>query len=154
MHAWSNYYQDLPPEMIPTFEKFGDPAPKIERQFIYDTLAQVPHLGIQYSTKRFHEMFNEMLSTTSRVDIKLTVEEILAIRDMVTKSTKTKVSTMDCLVAYFVTVLNRTEEVPIREISNVIEVKHTQYSKVQLADYMASIAESNQLLAAVILRRL
>jgi hypothetical protein len=125
MHAWSNYYQGLLPEMIPTFEQYGDPAPKIERQLIYDTIAQVPHLGVHYSTKRFHEMFSEMLSTTSRVDIKLTFEEILAIRDMATKSTKMKVSTMDCLAAYFVTVLNRTEDVLIREISNVIEVKHT-----------------------------
>ncbi|KIM79320.1 hypothetical protein PILCRDRAFT_564103 [Piloderma croceum F 1598] len=124
MHAWSNYYQDLAPEMIPTFEKYGDPAPKIERQFINDTLTQVPHLGVPYSTKMFHEMFSEMLSTTSRVDIKLTLEEILAIRDMATKSTTMRVSTMDCLAAYFVTVLNRTEDVPIWEISNAIEVKH------------------------------
>jgi hypothetical protein len=121
MHAWSNYYQDLPPVMIPTFDKYFDPAPKIEQQFIYDTIAQVPHLGVHYSAKRFHEMYNEMVSTTSRVDVKLTFEEIMAIRDMVTKSTKTKVSTMDCLAAYFVTVLNRTEDVPIREISNLLQ---------------------------------
>jgi len=52
MLAWSNYYQDLRPVMVPTFEKYLDPVPKIEGQFIYDTLAQVPHLGIHYCIKK------------------------------------------------------------------------------------------------------
>jgi len=79
-------------------------------------------------------MFNEMQSTTSRVDIKLTFTEIMAIRAKAMKSTEMRVSTMDCLAAYLVTVLNRTEDVPIQEISNVIEVRHAYYSPMQLAD--------------------
>jgi hypothetical protein len=134
MLAWSNYYQDLRPAMIPTFEKYLDPVPKIKRQFVYDVLAQVPHLGIHYSAKQFYKMFNEMQSTTSRVDIKSTFTEIMAIRAKAMKSTEMRVSTMDCLAAYLVTVLNRTEDVPIQEISNVIEVRHAYYSPMQLAD--------------------
>jgi hypothetical protein len=134
MHAFSNYYQDLRPVMIPTFEKYLDPVPKIERQFVYDTLAHVPHLGLQYSRKRFHEMYNEMQSTTSRVDIKLTSADIMAIRDMARKSTEMSISAMDSLAAYLVTVLNRTEDVPIWRIYNVIEVRYTYYPSVKLAD--------------------
>ena len=59
MLAWSNYYQDLRPAMIPTFEKYLDPAPKIERQFVYDTLVHVPYLGIQYSVKQFYELYGD-----------------------------------------------------------------------------------------------
>jgi len=125
MHTWSNYYQDLPPAVIPNFDKYFDPAPKIEQPFIYDVLAQIPYLDVHYSAKRFHEMYNEMLSTTSRVDVKLTFKEIMAIRYMATRGTNMKVSTMDCLAAYFITVLNRTEDVPIRQISNLLQVsKH------------------------------
>jgi cbb3-type cytochrome oxidase cytochrome c subunit len=124
MLAWSNYYQDLRPVMVPTFEKYLDPVPKIEGQFIYDTLAQVPHLGIHYSIKKIDEMFNEMHSKTSRVDIRLTSAEIMAIRNKGIKNIKMRVSTMDCVVAYLVAVLNRTEDVPIHEVSSYIGVRH------------------------------
>jgi len=101
--------------MIPTFEKFLDPVPKIERQFVYD---------------------NEMQLTTSRVDIRLTSADIMAIRDMARKSTEMSISAMDSLAAYLVTVLNRTEDVPIWRIYNVIEVRHTYHASVKLADCM------------------
>ena len=111
--------------MVPTFEKYLDPIPTIERQFVHDTLAQVPHLGVHYSSEKFCKMFNEMQSMTSRMDIKLTSAEIMAIRNMVIKSTEMRVSTMQCLAAYLITVLNRTEELPIRRIYNVIDVSYT-----------------------------
>jgi len=94
IQTWSDYYQDFSPATVPTFEKYLDQAPTIERQLVYDTLSQVPHLGVHYSTERFHEMFNEMQSTTSRVDIKLACEEIMTIRDIARKSTKIRVSTI------------------------------------------------------------
>src|ERR1700733_7052116 len=128
MQTFSNCYQDLRPVLIPTFEKYLHPAPKIERQFVYDTLVHVPYLGIQYSVKQFYELYSEMESTTSRVDIKLTQAEIMAIRNTGMKTTKAAVSTMDCLVAYLVTVLNRTDDMPISKIFNIIEVGHTWYS--------------------------
>jgi hypothetical protein len=125
MHTWSNYYQNLRPLIIPTFEKFLHPVPTIERQFIYDTLTQVPQLGVRYKAEIFHKMFNEMQSTTSRVDIKLTLAEIMAIHNLVKKSTEMRISTTDSLAAYLVTVLNRIEDVPIRRIANVIDVEYT-----------------------------
>jgi hypothetical protein len=114
--------------VIPTFERYLDPPPTIERQFVYDTLAQVPQLGVHYTTTKFNEMYGKIQSTTSRVDIKLTFAEIMAIHAMATKSTEMKISTMDSLTAYLVTVLNRTEDVPIRKIANVIDVRHAWYS--------------------------
>ncbi|KIM84836.1 hypothetical protein PILCRDRAFT_5880 [Piloderma croceum F 1598] len=123
MLSISNYYQDLRPVMIPTFEKYLDPVPRIEQQYVYDTLAQVPHLGLHYSKERVHEMYNEMQSTTSRMDIKLDPADIMAIRDMARKSTEMSISAMDSLAAYLVTVLNKTEDVPIWRIYNVIEYR-------------------------------
>ena len=114
--------------LIPTFEKYLDPALKIKRQFVYDTLVHVPYLGIQYSVKQFYELYSEMESTTSCVNFKLTQAEIMAIRNMGMKTTKVTVSTMDCLIAYLVMVLNRTDDMPISKIFNIIEVGHTWYS--------------------------
>jgi hypothetical protein len=111
--------------MIPTFERYLDPPPTIERQFLYDTLTQVPQLGVQYTPIKFYQMFNEIQSTTSRVDIKLTFTEIMAIHATARKGTKMKISTMDSLTAFLITVLNKTEDVPIRKIANVIDVTHT-----------------------------
>jgi len=125
MHTWSNYYQGLSPVTIPSFEKFLDPVPIIERQFVYDTLTQLPHLGVQYTAKVCDEMFNEMQSTTSRVAIKLTLAEIMAIHNVAQKSTEKRISAMDSLAAYLVTVLNRIEDVPIRRIANIIGVRRT-----------------------------
>ena len=81
--------------MRPTFEKYIDPVPTIEREFVYDTLAQIPHLGVDYDAKRFYEMYSEMQLATSRVDIKLTLTELTAIHDMTIKSADVRVSTMD-----------------------------------------------------------
>lgn len=111
--------------MKPTFEKYFHPVPQIERQFIYDTLPQIPQLGVNYKAETYHEMFNEMLSTTSRVDIKLTSAEIMAIYNMAKMTTVMRISTMDSLAAYLV--LNRTEDVPIQRIANVIGVRHAWY---------------------------
>ena len=124
MHTWSNYYQDLP-MTIPTFEKLLDPVPTIKRQFIYDTLTQVPQLGFHYRPKDCYEMFNEMHSTMSQVDIKLTHTKIMNIYSVAKQSTEKKISTVDSLTAYLVTVLNRIEDVPIRRIANIIGVRQT-----------------------------
>jgi hypothetical protein len=122
--VWSNYYQNRRPVVIPTFERYLDPPPTIERQFIYDTLAQVPQSGVHYMITKFYEMYGKMQSTTSRVDIKLTFEEIMAIHAIAIKGTEMKISTMDSLTEYLVTVLNGTEDVPIQRIANVSNVKH------------------------------
>jgi hypothetical protein len=65
-----------------------------------------------------------MQSSTSRVDIKLTLAVLIAIRGTAIKSAGERVSTMESLVAYLVTVLNRVEDVPIRRIFNVVEVSN------------------------------
>lgn len=123
MHTWSNYYQDILPVKILTFEKFLNPVPTIERHFVYDTFTQVPQLGVHYKAEMCHELLNEMQSKTSRVDIKLTLVEIMAIHNVTKKNTEKRISTMDSLIAYLVTVLNRTEDVPIQRIANIIDVR-------------------------------
>jgi hypothetical protein len=122
MATVSNYYQGLPAPMIPTFEKYLNPEPTIERQFVFDTLAQIPHLGIDYTAEKFYQMYSKMLSTTSRVDFKVTLAELTAIRDLANKSAGQRVSTMDSILAYLVTVLNATLEIPIQTIMHVVEV--------------------------------
>jgi hypothetical protein len=122
MTAVSNYYQGLPAPMTPTFEKYLNPEPTIERQFVFDTLAQIPHLGVDYKAERFYQMYREMFLTTSRVDFKVTQAELIIISDLANKSAGQRVSTMDSIIAYLVTVLNSTLEVPIQTIIHVVEV--------------------------------
>ena len=118
----SNYYQGLLPEMIPTFEKYLNPEPVLERQFVFDTLTQVPHLGVDYKAEKFYQMYREMLSTTSLVDVNLTLEEMTVIRDLASKSAGGRMSMMDSVLAYLVTVLNSTLEWPIQTIIYVVGV--------------------------------
>ena len=71
-------------------------------------------------------MYADMLATTSRVDFKLTMEEISAIKAKVKQypdAQGKRLSSMDAVLAYFVTVLDRTEDEPIQKIVNVIEVR-------------------------------
>lgn len=66
-----------------------------------------------------------MMATTSRVDFKLNLQEIEAIKQSANTCPGFKgqnISKMDAVLAYFVTVLNKTEDVPIQRIINVIEV--------------------------------
>jgi hypothetical protein len=112
------YYQDLHPVMIPTFQKYLDSVSKIKDQFIYDTLAQVPHLDIYYSIKQINV---ENLLCGYQVDL----HSNHAIRHKAIKDKKMRVSMMDCVMAYLVTVLNRIKDVPIHEVSRYIRVRCT-----------------------------
>ena len=128
MCTLSIYYLD--PNNItvqrPTFEKYTNPSPTIPHQHVHSTLAKIAHLGIDYSPDNFYKMYADMLATTSRVDFKLTMEEISAIKAKVKRypdAQGKRLSSMDAVLAYFVTVLDRTEDEPIQKIVNVIEVR-------------------------------
>ena len=71
-------------------------------------------------------MYAHMLATTSRIDFKLTAEEISNIKAEVSLcpgAQAKRLSSMDAILAYFITVLDRTEDEPIQSITNVIEVR-------------------------------
>jgi len=64
-----------------------------------------------------------MMSTTSRVDIKLSLGQLKAIKRMADETASIRVSTMDALLAYFITVLNRVSEQPIEQIVTVTDYR-------------------------------
>lgn len=102
-----------------------NPSPTIPAHDVRSTLAKIAHLGINYSPENFYKMYADMLGTTSRVDFKLTTEEVFAIKAMANQcpgAQGNRLSSMDAMLAYFVTVLDRTEDEPIQKIVNVIEV--------------------------------
>jgi hypothetical protein len=123
MEAFSNYYQDLPPPMVPTFEKYFTPDPTLERDLVKDVIPYVPHLTTLYELPVFFGLYNDMMTTTSRVDIKLSLAQLKAIKSMADETASIRVSTMDALVGYFITVLNRVSEQPIEQIVTVADVR-------------------------------
>ena len=64
-----------------------------------------------------------MMTTTSRVDIKVSLAQLKAIKSIADKTASIRISTMDALVAYFITVLNRVSEQPIGQIMTVASVR-------------------------------
>jgi hypothetical protein len=123
IEAFSNYYQDLPPPMVPTFEKYFTPDPTLERDLVKDVIPYVPYLATPYELPVFFGLYNDMMTTTSRVDIKLSLAQLKAIKSMADETASIRVSTMDALVGYFITVLNRVSEQPIEQIVTVADYR-------------------------------
>jgi len=101
MEAFSNYYQDLPPPMVPTFEKYFTPDPTLERDLVKDVIPNVPYvpyLANLYELPVFFGLYNEMMTTTSRVDIKLSLAQLKAIKSMADETASIRACTMDALL--------------------------------------------------------
>ena len=109
--------------MIPTFEKYFTPDPTLERNLVKDMIPYVQHLETGLELPVFLELYNEMMTTTSRVDVKLSLAQLKAIKSIADKTASIRISTMDALVAYFITVLNRVSEQPIGQIMTVASVR-------------------------------
>ena len=68
-----------------------------------------------------------MMTTTSRVDIKVSLAQLKAIKSIADETASIRVSTMDALLGYFITVLNRVLEQAIEQIMTVADVRFWQF---------------------------
>jgi hypothetical protein len=113
--------------MVPTFEKYFTPDPTLERDLVKDVIPYVPHLATWYELPVFFQLYSQMMTTTSRVDIKVSLAQLKAIKSIADETASIRVSTMDALLGYFITVLNRVLEQAIEQIMTVADVRFWQF---------------------------
>jgi hypothetical protein len=107
---------------MPTFEKYLQPPPVLERHLVDDTLRLAPQLAEDMSLETFFALVQEEKATTSRVEIKFTSDQLRAIRTAAEREATNKISTSDALAGYLITVLNRISPVAIENVTNIISV--------------------------------
>ncbi|EIN11503.1 hypothetical protein PUNSTDRAFT_131668 [Punctularia strigosozonata HHB-11173 SS5] len=118
-----HHYLGLQPRTMPTFEKYTAQPPTLEQSALVETIPLVPHLAIDYAPEHFFAMYTQMLDSTCRVDLQFTKDQLQKMRAMAERHARVKISTQDALVAYLITVLNRTERVPARWLMNVVNYR-------------------------------
>lgn len=122
MSSLSNYYQGLPSPTIPTFEKYLHPEPVMKTEFIEDAAPYLSFLAIDYDVKEYWRRFEDGLSRITRVDLKLSWEQVQVISRSAKQSTHVKISTMDAVAAYIITVIQRISDPPLRQIHHIVDV--------------------------------
>lgn len=118
----SQLYQGKNPLVTPTFEKHLQPIPVLEREHLNSTLAFIPHLALDYTAEEFSKMYDAMIASTSRVDLKFASDDLGAIRRFVDGGIKTNISTQDALCAYLISIIASVTGDPVNYIYNHIGV--------------------------------
>jgi hypothetical protein len=120
----SDYYLDIQPAVTPTFEAFLQPPPILERNLVDDTLKLIPEWGVTYEKQVMVDKFLAMIASTSRLDLKFTLEQLKAMRAAASRgvSPGTRISTQDSLVAYLVKVLSQLAPAPVGQMTCVVNV--------------------------------
>ena len=122
MTSLSDYYLGLTPALVPTFEKYLQPHPVLERHLMDETILLAPQLAKDMSLASFFASIPQNIAATSRIEVKFTKTQLNAIRAAAELEATNKISTSDALAGYLVTVLNRISPVTIENITNIVSV--------------------------------
>lgn len=122
MTSLSDYYLGFTPALVPTFEKYLQPPPALERHLVDDAMHLAPQLAEDMPFASFLASIYQNMATTSRIQVKFTATQLKAIRVTANLEATTKISTSDALAGYLVTVLNKISPVTIENITNIISV--------------------------------
>lgn len=122
MHSFSNYYQQLPPLIIPSFEKYLQQDVQFNQDWLDDAMPYLSYLSVGYGIDEYLKRNQAMTANVSRLDMTFSSDQLQSIKASATRDSNDRVSTMDALAAYLITVLNRVSLVPIQQVMNVVEV--------------------------------
>ena len=122
MTSLSDHYLGLTPALVPTFEKYLQRPPTLERHLVDETMRLAPQLAKDLPLLSFLASAQIAEATTSRVEVKFTASQLKTIRAAAELDATNKISTSDALAGYLVTVLNRISPVTIENITNIISV--------------------------------
>lgn len=126
MKTLSAYYTGQEPLLKPTFDKFTNLPPPCPPSQLSATLPVIPYLALNYSAQEFEAIYDGMLTTTERVDIRVTRQQLDALKTKANRNTdNVRVSAVDALAGYFATVWNRIDGTPIQEIAHLLSVGFT-----------------------------
>jgi hypothetical protein len=122
MTSLSDYYLDLVPALMPTFEKYLQPTPVLEQHLMEDTLRLAPQLAEDMSVSSLFAQIQQEKAATSHVLVKFTSDQLRIIRTAADRDATNNISTSDALAGYLITVLNRISPVTIDNVTNIISV--------------------------------
>ena len=123
MKTLSDYYTGQEPLLRPTFEKFTNLPPPCPLSQLSATLPVIPSLVLNYSSQEFEETYGGMPMTTERVDIRVTRQQLDALKTKANRNTgNVQLSAIDALAGYFATLWNRIDGTPIQEIAHILNV--------------------------------
>lgn len=118
MHTLSQLYQCKSPEFAPfVFRKHDFPPPSDDIAAKYHD--KIRHLQHSCSPTELGAAFLEANAGVRNFQWRLSSEELLRLRTIVSGSVHQSLSTQDCLTAYVVAVLNLVQEKPIGIVTNV-----------------------------------
>lgn len=122
MQAFSNYYQNLPVSTMPTFDKYLRPDPIINPDDIHHAIPYLSFLTVDYDLHEYSRKFAAMLARITRVDLKFSAEQITTLFVLASQGTDAKISPMDAVAAYVISVIQRVSDVPIERLQRIFGV--------------------------------
>ncbi|EIN08972.1 hypothetical protein PUNSTDRAFT_134145 [Punctularia strigosozonata HHB-11173 SS5] len=90
MDNLTNCYVGAKPCFVPTFEKYMTDPPTLERSALTDTVRLVPHLAVDYSAEQFFAMYQNIMESTSRIDLQFSKNQLQKMRVFAEKSSGVK----------------------------------------------------------------
>lgn len=125
----SDFYQGLPSsEPLPTYEKYFSVPRPLSRDTFAKTLERVPNLKEDYDPPTLMKMWTETKERTDRVDIIFTKKQLKLLQERASKEGKARLSGGDALVAYMISVFNRTYpkldgQAQFNQLMNVVQYR-------------------------------
>lgn len=118
----SNYYQGLRAPFIPTYEKYLNPVPEVNQGLVRNALPYLAFLAVDHELEEYQKKMENMLSRTSRVDLKFSAEQFKAIATMVRHGQEKPTSSIDALAAYIISIIQKVSDTPIQQILRTVSV--------------------------------
>ncbi|KAF7984518.1 hypothetical protein HWV62_13681 [Athelia sp. TMB] len=150
MIGLSQHYQDTALTFKPTFEKFHQPDPVLDEALIPQVLPLLWYQEHAMPIPAAIQAMGAMLSTTSRIDVRLSADQVRAIHAWITKhTTVTQISETDAMIGFLATAIAAVSPAPVRRISYVLgtrsgrptpESNYTAPSLTSMGNCMQTIA--------------
>jgi hypothetical protein len=129
----SDFYQGKAPEWpMPTYEKYFELPPRLPAERFNEVLHKhIPNLINDYDPKTFMEMYQSQVNATERVDLIFSLEQLRLLQRIANEQAGTgnRLSRGDALIAYTITLFNRTYPQPFNQLMNVVHVSHTCFTR-------------------------
>lgn len=123
----SNYYQGLLAPFKPTYEKYLNPVPEVNRGLVRNALPYLAFLAVDHELAEYQKKMESMLSRTSRIDLKFSAEQCKAIATTVRYGQEKPISSVDALAAYITSIIQKVSDTPIEEILRTVSVGLLHY---------------------------
>ena len=124
----SDFYQGRAPEWpLPTYEKYFELPPRLPKERFDEVLHRhIPNLVNDYDPITFMDMYDKQIKATERVDLVFSLEQLRLLQRVANEQAGTgnKLSRGDALIAYCITLFNRTYSYTFNQLMNVVHVSH------------------------------